>query len=209
MEIIILDLGISNLKSVVNAFKKIGVDVSTSDKKKQISKADAYVLPGVGSFDAGMYNVEKNDFHKILSCEVLEKKKPILGICLGMQLLCSTGFENRLSTKGLNFVEGEVVEMKIPDKYLDTFKLPHVGWNDVNIINSKGIYYGIDQKTDYYFIHSYHTKLSNKEIASSYTNNGIDFVSAFEFENIFGVQFHPEKSQASGLKLLENWVKQI
>ncbi len=209
MIIKILDIGISNIQSVINAFTKIEKKVAICKNSHDFSNADAYVLPGVGSFDVAMNNILSRNLQDAIHSEIIIKKKVLLGICLGMQLFFTTGYENNKKTKGLNLISGDVKKLDLPDTNVHEFKLPHVGWNDVNIKNSKGIYTDIDQHTDFYFIHSYYVMPKDKKIISSTTNNGVEFTSAIEFENIYGVQFHPEKSQKAGLKLLKNWCNLI
>ena len=209
MKIKVIDLGISNIQSVLNAFNRIEANISTCDNYLNIPNADAFVLPGVGAFDAAMKKLTDKKFQDQLYIEVIKKKKPILGICLGMQLLCSLGFENGKKTKGLSMIDANVKKLKINEVLSNYYKLPHIGWNEVNIVNDNGIFKGIPQFTDFYFIHSYFVETVDKGIISSYSNNGMDFTSAFEKENIFGVQFHPEKSQKFGLQLLHNWITLI
>ncbi len=209
MKIGIIDIGISNIKSVINAFNKIEISVFNCNEIKNFKESNAFVLPGVGSFNIGMENIKKNNFYNQLRYEILENKKPILGICLGMQLLCSKGFENNVETLGLEFIQGDVKKINIPKTINNNFKLPHVGWNDVKISNDKGIFKNIKQHSNFYFIHSYFADIKDKSKISSTTYNGSEFTSSFEFENISGVQFHPEKSQKLGLKILKNWYDYI
>ena len=207
MKIKILDIGISNLQSVINAFESINKTILICEDHKDIKNGDAFVLPGVGSFDFGMKSLIEKNYIDALNNEVINKNKPILGICLGMQLLFTCGYENDKETDGLGFADGEVKKMKIHD--FKNYKLPHVGWNDVKILNNNGLFKDIKDGTDFYFIHSFYAQPVNKNIISALSNNSVDFMCAFEKDNIFGVQFHPEKSQKSGLQLLKNWCELI
>ena len=126
-----------------------------------------------------------------------------------MQILCSKGFENDLETPGLNFIEGEVKKISIPKTISKKYKVPHIGWNEIKILKNKILFKNINHEANFYFLHSYHVDTSDEKIIASKTFNGIDFTSSFESDNVFGVQFHPEKSQKLGLQLLLNWYNYI
>ncbi len=202
--IAIIDYNMGNLQSVLNAFRLLGEQVVTTQKKEDLEAAKAIVLPGVGSFKDGMQNLEKLGLVSILEEEVLNKRKPFLGICLGMQLLATTGTEYG-NYKGLGWVKG-VVDMIRPAD--NSYKIPHMGWNSVDIKKHEGLFKDIEQGSVYYFVHSYSLQpdSSEKDIVTSTCWHGQEIVASLEKDNIFGVQFHPEKSQGAGLKVLENFI---
>lgn len=200
--ILIIDYGMGNLQSVANAFEAIGEKVLVSNKKSDIDDAEKIVLPGVGAFEIGMQNLRKSGIIGILKKNVLVKKKPFLGICLGMQLLASKGRENGLYA-GLDWIQGTVEKLNPPDKSL---KIPHVGWNDVLIEKQNPLFSGFKPPPTFYFVHSYHFVCKNKADEIAFCDYGGKFVSAVQKGNIFAVQFHPEKSQQNGLQLLKNFV---
>ena len=190
-----------NLRSVQKAFEKNGNFAMISNQKDIIQNADKIVLPGVGSFKDGMKNLLKLGLVDILNKEVVEKKKPFLGICLGMQLLATKSFENG-ETKGLNFISGKVV--KFEDSNL---KVPHVGWNNIIYTNNQNrLFESINNNSDFYFVHSYHFKSDEKDAVTSFTEYGLNFISSINKDNIYAFQFHPEKSQTAGLQIIKNYV---
>jgi len=200
--IVIVDYGIGNLASVLNMFRKIGVsDVCISSDPKIIEKAIKLLLPGVGSFDAGMNNLEKSGLIPLLNKKVLIEKVPILGICLGMQLLTQKSEEG--VKPGLRWIEGETVKFKFTNE--ENLKIPHMGWNYIQV-NRENPLINSSQKNRFYFVHSYYVKcIEQQSLATS--NYGIDFTCMVNKENIFGAQFHPEKSLRFGMKILENFSK--
>lgn len=197
----LIDYEMGNTQSVLNAFHLLGQDVVRTRDKKEIEDAKAIVLPGVGAFGDAMNNLHKFDLVDILNEEVLQKKKPFLGICLGLQLLAKQGLEMG-THRGLGWIEGETVEIKPSDPNL---KIPHSGWNNLEIQDFEGLYKDIQQNAVCYFVHSYHLEPKDKSIITATTPYGQDITASIQKDNIFGVQFHPEKSQGAGLKLLENF----
>jgi len=202
-QIVIIDYNMGNLRSVQKAFEKVGCDAVITNNHKIIKNASKVVLPGVGAFKDGMKNLEELGLIDILNEEVLENKKPFLGICLGMQLIASKSYENG-ETDGLGWVDAEVVKFDFTD-YDKKLKIPHVGWNNVSYKNNNLLFDGIANNSDFYFVHSYYFK-TNVDIVTSTTDYGFDFVSSVNKNNIYAFQFHPEKSQTAGLKLIENFV---
>lgn len=198
--IVVVDYGMGNLRSVEKALKKLGKDCVISGKEEDFAEATHIILPGVGFFKEGMANLKSRGIDKVLEREVIEKKKPLLGICLGMQLLLKTGQEGG-NNNGLGFIDGDVMRFSFIGKGL---KIPHVGWNNVMNVSQMEIFNGIPENTDFYFVHSYHAKL-NEKIIHAETDYGYNFPSAINKGNIFGVQFHPEKSQKYGILLLKNF----
>jgi glutamine amidotransferase len=200
--IVVIDYGIGNIASVLNMFKKIGAkDVCISSDNSIIEKADKLLLPGVGSFDAGMNNLEKSGLIPILNNKVLIEKTPILGICLGMQLLTQKSEEG--IKPGLGWIDGETLKFNFNNN--NELKIPHMGWNYVNVKKENPLI-DINEKNRFYFVHSYYVKC-NEEQSISTTQYGFDFTCMVKKENIFGAQFHPEKSLRFGMKFLENFVK--
>lgn len=199
MKIGIIDIGIGNLGSLKNAVYSLGFDFNMIKHPKELQLVSHIILPGVGSFSEGKRRLDESG----LSAEIVnqfEKKKPILGICLGMQLLATQGFEGE-KTFGLNIIPGTVY--KLPTK--DNYRIPHVGWNNVANQRKHKIFYTVKDNVDFYFVHSYHFNPEIKEHLYSTTFHGIDFASCVAFRTAIGLQFHPEKSQKNGLKLIENF----
>ena len=199
MKITIVDYGMGNIYSLQSALKFLGYDSICSNKSEDIINADKIILPGVGSFKIAMDNIIKLKIDKSIKIAVKEHNTPILGICLGMQLLGISSTEDRFSN-GLNLFEGEVT--KFTDQ---SVKTPHVGFNNVYYPDNSTLYKGIKMNSDFYFVHSYKMK-TNKIKGIGYASNGENFVASFEQGNIFGTQFHPEKSQTNGLLLLKNFI---
>ncbi|EAI5931825.1 imidazole glycerol phosphate synthase subunit HisH [Campylobacter coli] len=199
--IAVIDYKAGNLNSVTKAFEKIGAKNFIVQDPKDLQKAEKFLLPGVGSFKEAVKNLKELAFVEVLQEQVLVQKKPILGICLGMQLFLEKGYEGG-ECDGLGFIEGEVIKFK-EDSGL---KIPHMGWNELEILKRNPLYEGIENKSDFYFVHSYYVNCKD-EFISTKTEYGYKFVSSMQKDNIFGVQFHPEKSQNLGLKLLENFVR--
>jgi glutamine amidotransferase len=203
--IIIVDYGMGNLGSVKNMIKKIGEDCLISSKQVDISNATKLLLPGVGSFDNAMKNLEELGLIEIIRNKVRKDKTPILGICLGMQLLTNKSEEGSL--KGLGFIDAEVKKFNF--KGMDTnLPIPHIGWNKTKLQKESLLYKDNDNKNRrFYFVHSYAVVCNNRSDILTTTEYGYDFVSSFEKENIIGCQFHPEKSHTYGMKLLKSFVE--
>ena len=210
MKIAIIDYESGNLKSVSKAAELASNNILNKSDVKIINSAnelknfDKIVLPGQGSF--------KQCYQSLLSIEgmidelnsaVLEKQKPILGICVGMQLFSSFGEEDG-GSKGFDWIKGKVSKINLTDKNL---KLPHMGWNNISINQKSKLFSGIENESHFYFVHSFAFDVENEQFISATTNYSTEIVSAVEKDNIFGTQFHPEKSQANGIKILENFVK--
>ena len=202
----ILDFEICNLTSVSSAVYNLGFDIKIIkiDQKDQLKEISHLIIPGVGSFS----NISQEYFeNKNFVAELDDYKKrgkPILGICLGMQFLITEGFENNKS-KGLNFIDGSVNLMET-DKSKE-FNLPHVGWNEINILKNHAIFEGIKNNSNFYFVHSYQVMLENNEFLFAETKYLKKFPSIIIKDNVIGFQFHPEKSSKNGLKILENFCR--
>jgi glutamine amidotransferase len=201
MRIVVIDYGMGNIKSIVSTLKYLGVeDVILGDDFYTLNSADKIILPGVGSFGMAMTQIRKKSIDKYLDEIVLNNKKPILGICLGMQLMGKSSTEDG-ENQGLGYVDGYVVKFEN-----SIVKVPHVGFNQVKVNNNFKLYDGFDDEfIDFYFTHSYRMK-SDSEINQCFCYYQDDFVASFEYDHIVGTQFHPELSQTNGLKLLKNFI---
>ena len=201
--IVIIDYKMGNLRSVQKAFEKIGCDAVVSSDIEVIQKASKIVLPGVGAFGDGMKHLEELGLIDVLHNEVIKNKKPFLGICLGMQLIAKKSYENG-QVSGLGWIDAQVFKFNF-DTYDQKLKIPHVGWNNTRYKNKSILFDKIPDESDFYFVHSYYFK-TDEDIVTSTTNYGFEFVSSIEKDNIFAFQFHPEKSQNVGLKIIENFI---
>lgn len=201
--IVIIDYGLGNLASVLNMFKKAGVkDVCISASEDVIAKASKILLPGVGAFDGGMNNLEASGLIPVLNEKALNEKVPVLGICLGMQLLSKKSEEGIKS--GLGWIDAETVKFNL-DPALK-LKVPHMGWNYIQV-NKPNPLVDINSKSRFYFVHSYHVRCENESQSLATCHYGEHFTCMVNKDNIFGTQFHPEKSLKFGMKLLENFSK--
>lgn len=198
-KIVVIDYGMGNLCSVVNALKFLGCQVIISNLRKEIMNSDAIILPGVGAFKEAMKNLQQLGLIDFLRQQVLEEKKAFLGICLGMQLLAQNSEENG-HHQGLAFIEGDVI--KIPVK--EPLRLPHVGWNDIEVVKTGPLFSKINGDYNFYFSHSYYLNC-DEHYVSSYCNYGKRITASIQKDNIFATQFHPEKSQSNGLRVLRGF----
>jgi imidazole glycerol-phosphate synthase subunit HisH len=202
-KIVIVDFGMGNLYSIYKKLKLIGANVVISSDSKVISTSDKIILPGVGHFKKAMDNLKNTGLIEVLNENVLEKYKPILGICLGMQLM--TSFSEEGNENGLGWFDCKVSSFKVEDSL--RYKIPHTGWNQIKIKKESRLMKNISENSEFYFVHSFHIKNEDvKDILNS-TQYEYRFTSAFEKDNIFGVQYHPEKSHNNGFKILENFTK--
>ena len=202
-KIVIIDYGMGNLRNVQKGFEKIGFEARLTRNKNEIGRASAIVLPGVGAFKDCVENLEKYGLVEPL-LRSIEKGKPYLGICLGLQILFSES-EEFGSHKGLDLIKGKVVRF-VPDP---EHKVPHMGWNTIEKEKEGPLLQGIESGDFFYFVHSYYVIPDKTQWISSFTTYGKPFVSSIWKENLFATQFHPEKSQQKGLRILENFVKSI
>ncbi len=196
--ILIIDYGMGNLASVANAFEFFGVKPIVSSDANLVEKADALVLPGVGAFGDAIKNLKALD----LDCKVkdfVDKGKPLMGICLGMQLLFEKSYENG-EWEGLGILKGQVLRFDVD------LPVPHMGWNSVLVKKESDFLRGIDNNSYFYFDHSFYVR-PDDDIVGLSCEYGITFAASVVKENVFGVQFHPEKSYKKGLKLIENFIK--
>ncbi|MDD5571239.1 MAG: imidazole glycerol phosphate synthase subunit HisH [Bacteroidales bacterium] len=200
--IVIIDYGMGNLRSVLNKFNKIGTKAIISSKVDDIKNASKLVLPGVGHFANGMKNLREFGLLDALNEKVLNEKIPIIGICLGMQLL--TGFSEEGNVAGLNWIKGKTIRFNIDNTKL---KVPHMGWNSIIRKKENILLKGIPDDSMFYFVHSYYVVCDNNDDVLTATDYGCNFVSALQSGNIYGTQFHPEKSHEYGLQLLKNFTE--
>ncbi|MBS3169528.1 imidazole glycerol phosphate synthase subunit HisH [Candidatus Woesearchaeota archaeon] len=204
-DILVIDYHVGNHRSVLNALSLLGYHYKVSSEKEEIAKAPAYILPGVGAFSEAMTNLQNLGIIDTLKEQILNHKKPILGICLGMQVLAESSTENGFH-KGLGIIKGSVMRI---DSHKD-IKIPHVGWNNLSIHQKDPLFTRTDEEAHFYFDHSYHIACDHSIISATCTH-GSEITAAIQSDNIFGVQFHPEKSQKNGLLLLRgffNYIKQ-
>ncbi len=200
--VVIIDYKMGNTGSVKNALHALGCDAVITSEKTDIGKATHLILPGVGAFPDGMKNLHSLNLVEILTKEVLTNKKPILGICLGMQMMATKGEEGGVH-EGLQWIPGTTRKFQVDE---DKFKVPHIGWNDVEVAGESKLLREI-LKPIFYFVHSYHFVPEHTDVVKGLTDYGEKFVSVVEQDNIFGVQFHPEKSQQEGLHLIRNFLQ--
>jgi glutamine amidotransferase len=200
--ITIVDYGMGNLGSIKNVIKKIGFQSQITNNIDLIAQADKLILPGVGSFDSAMNNLKKLNLSQIL-IEKASSGTPLLGICLGMQLLSNSSEEG--VEKGLGLIPGDVKKFILSEP----FKIPHMGWNNVEYNDNCSLYKNFEnfEETRFYFVHSYHFVCKSSDNISSTSNYGITFNSSVHNKNVFGVQFHPEKSHKFGMLLLKNFIE--
>ena len=199
--IVIINYKMGNLESVKNMLKRIGHDSIISSDPLQIAQAHKLILPGVGAFDAGMDALNELGLIDVLNRKVLQEKTPVLGICLGMQLLTKSSQEGR--GLGLGWIDAQTEKFSFNQG--KGLKIPHMGWNTVSIKKESKLMAGFGADARFYFVHSYHVVCRQSQDILSTTHHGYDFVSAIERDNILGVQFHPEKSHAYGMHLLKNF----
>jgi len=199
--IAVIDYGMGNLRSVSKALEHVGAPVKVTSNPLDLKSASGVVLPGVGAFRDAVNNLRKLNLWDAI-IEEIEKGKPFLGICLGLQLLFEKSYEFG-ETEGLGIIKGEVVKFDLPKEY----KIPHMGWNQVYRRKDSQLLKGIGEGEFFYFVHSYYVKPKDKDVVLTETDYGTVFTSSIEKENVFATQFHPEKSQKAGLRLLSNFVK--
>lgn len=199
--IAIINYGLGNLTSILNMHKRLGIDAVITSDAGELQKADKLILPGVGHFDKGMQNLNQSGLTAILNKLVLEEKKAILGICLGAQLMTKGSEEG--TEPGLGWIPADTVRFNFNGN--TSLKVPHMGWSDLVITGDSPIWQNLPTEPRYYFVHTYHFKFTGKTDVTGQTWYGYDFACAFQHENVYGVQFHPEKSHKFGMKLLENF----
>lgn len=197
--ILIIDYGMGNLRSVAKAFSHLGANVRVDHDPALIAKADKIVVPGVGSFDHAVHELKKRSLFEPLTTAIREGK-PYLGLCLGLQLLFDSSAEGQ--EQGFGIVSGKV------EKFPQGLKVPHMGWNQVEFVRADCPYWkGLENRSYFYFVHSYYVVPEDESVREGSTEYRIEFTSALWKENVFATQFHPEKSQENGLRLLKNYIE--
>jgi len=207
MKVTIVDYNSGNISSVINSFKEVAqekVNIEVTSDLKKIKSGDKVVLPGQGSFKSCVDALNKIDgLVDTLNEFALTNKKPLLGICVGLQMFADIGYEES-ETKGLGWISGKVSKI---DNQNGKYKLPHIGWNQINIVKDSKILKNIENNSHMYFVHSYELIPNDKNVISATTDYSSNIVCSIEKENIFGTQFHPEKSDKEGLKIIGNFIK--
>ena len=202
-KITIVDYGAGNIGSVIKKVKRIGYQASVAINADDILSSSKLILPGVGNFTSSVAKLKRTGMWEALNETVIIKKVPILGICLGMQLMAKHSEEG--DTLGFGWIDAKVIRFNVSDKI--KYKVPHIGWNSLDIVKSSLLFQGIDTSHRFYFVHGYHLHKVESESIIATTDYNYSFVSAVEKENVFGVQFHPEKSHDWGEKLIENFIR--
>jgi len=206
MKVIIVDYNSGNISSVINSFKEVAKDkvsIEVTVDLNKIKSSDKVVLPGQGSFKSCVDALNKiNGLIETLNEFAINNKKPLLGFCVGLQMFADIGYEET-ETKGLGWISGKVSKI---DNQNGKFKLPHIGWNQINIVKQSKIFKNIENNSHMYFVHSYEFLPNDKNVISATTDYSSNIVCSVEKENIFGTQFHPEKSDKLGLKIIDNFI---
>lgn len=200
--ITIIDYGSGNIKAIANIYEKLKVPYTIASIPEQVIGAKKIFLPGVGAFDETISKLDSTGFRKVLDKEVLENKVPIMGICVGMQILADSSEEG--TCKGLGYIKGKVKKIN-HNLILQKPKLPHLGWNSIQVLKNNELLKDIDPVFGFYFLHTYYFECEDQNNILATTNYGATFASAVHRENVFGIQFHPEKSHHNGVKLLHNF----
>jgi imidazole glycerol-phosphate synthase subunit HisH len=200
--ITIVDYGMGNLGSIQNMFKRIKVESEITSEVGTIARAKKILLPGVGAFDAAMQKIESAGLLEVLNRKVMVDKVPTFGICLGMQLLTKSSEEGKLP--GLGWIDARTVKFNFTNNSL---KIPHMGWNTVNVKRESSLISDLPAEPRFYFVHSYYVSCAQATDVLTTTHYGMDFHSIIQHNNIFGAQFHPEKSHKFGMRILENFAR--
>lgn len=193
----IIDYGMGNLRSVQKALESLGYEAFLSSDREELSKAKGLILPGVGAFPDAMKNLKSSGLDLLVK-EYASENKPVLGICLGMQLLFDVSYEI-CECEGLSLINGKVLKLD------DSLKIPHMGWNDLSIAEKCPLLDGVSEGGFVYFVHSYYVEMGNNEDLNAYTNYGVKVPAVVSRGNVFGAQFHPEKSGSTGMSILKNF----
>jgi glutamine amidotransferase len=200
--IAIVNYGSGNIQAIANIYKRLGVEHSVASSAEHLKGADRYLLPGVGAFDRCMQELNRSGMREALEREVLDDRKPILGICVGMQILARSSEEG--SERGLGWINGDVKRFD-PSTFHQATRMPHMGWNTTTPVQTSPLFAGVDLSSGYYFLHSYYFACDEQASVLSETEYGVRFAAAVHSGNVFGVQFHPEKSHHAGIQLLKNF----
>ncbi len=202
--IVVVDYGMGNIGSIVNMIKRAGGESTVSSDPEVVGRAEKLIIPGVGSFDHGMKNLNESGLADVLNKKVQEEKVPVLGICLGMQLMAKSSEEGVLP--GFGWVDAVCKKFRFTGENKN-LRIPHMGWNEVNIKKHDGIFRNMYDDASFYFVHSYYVECANAEDIAATTDYGLEFTSSLQHRNIFATQFHPEKSHKYGLLVMKNFVE--
>lgn len=202
--IAIIDYGLGNVRAFANVYKKLNIPALIAKCADDLKSANKLILPGVGAFDHTMQMLEKSSMKPLLDELVRHKHVPVLGICVGMQMLANSSEEGSL--RGLGWVDGKVKKFN-PSLLKESFCVPHMGWNTIKPVQSNDLLLGLDHDARFYFLHSYYFECQNREDIIAETDYGGKFASAVNYRNVYGVQFHPEKSHHWGTQILENFAR--
>ncbi|MDR9498527.1 MAG: imidazole glycerol phosphate synthase subunit HisH [Hydrogenovibrio sp.] len=204
----VLDYGMGNTASMLNMIRKAGGQAELCALPSELDSVSAIILPGVGSFDNGMTKLENSGLLEALRCKVIEEKVPFLGVCLGVQLLFEKSEEGKLP--GLGWIQGDVKRFDFSDISSNkSLKVPHMGWNIVNPKTYENLFSGLEDEARFYFVHSYHVNCANSSDILATANYGYEFTCSVRHDNIWGAQFHPEKSHRFGVQFFKNFLKEI
>jgi imidazole glycerol-phosphate synthase subunit HisH len=203
--IVIIDYGMGNLRSVQKKFQQVGAKVEITSNINIISKAEKLILPGVGHFENGVKKLKEYGIWDVLQEKVIVGKIPILGICLGMQLMATYSEEGNV--EGFGWIDADVIKFKIQDKL--KYKVPHMGWNNAEVRKDSTLFLEVPNDSMFYFVHSYHIRCNNKSDILTTSEYEYKFTSAIQKDNIFGTQFHPEKSHGWGEKVFSNFMNYV
>lgn len=202
--IVIIDYGVGNIRAFTNIYKQLNIPIKIAQKAEDLENASKLILPGVGAFDYAMEQLENSGMRERLDELVLINKMPVIGICVGMQMLAASSDEGKKS--GLGWIEASV--KKFDEKEIKyATRLPHMGWNDIEVVKENKLLIGLGEGAKFYFLHSYYFECCQRQDVIATTEYGIKFSCAVNRNNIYGVQFHPEKSHQNGIRLLENFAK--
>ena len=204
--IAVIDYGMGNVSSIVNMLKKLGVEAALVSNPDDLERSDKMILPGVGAFDTGMRKLKGSGLLEVIKRQAIEEAKPLLGICLGMQMLGRKSEEG--CVEGLGFIPFDNKKFSFQDEVC--LKIPHMGWDIIDAaIKDDPILHGLEDQQRYYFVHSYHAVCDHNENILMYCDYGYTFAAAVKEKNIYGVQFHPEKSHKFGMALLDNFARRV
>jgi imidazole glycerol-phosphate synthase subunit HisH len=202
--ITIVDYGLGNIKAFANLYKKLNIELSYASNANELANATKIILPGVGAFDHAMQMLNDSGMRETLDELVLEKKVPVIGICVGMQMMADSSEEGQL--KGLGWIPGTVKKFRRDTQVLDSqYPLPHMGWNSLEIARTSELFLGLDEKKRFYFLHSYYYEPSDKAHVIATANYGFEYACIVNKSNVYGIQCHPEKSHHNGVALLKNF----
>lgn len=200
--ITIINYGVGNINAFVNIYHKLGIDVTVATTAKEVACASKLILPGVGHFDFAMDRFTKSGMREVATKQIKENGIPVIGICVGMQMLANSSTEGLLP--GLGWIDAEVKKLDVEHLHHST-RLPHMGWNDIIAEKSNPLLYNLENEARFYFLHSYYFSCNNEADSIAMSEYGLQFTCAVSHANIFGVQFHPEKSHHFGIQLLKNF----